>query len=30
MRSLKTIGFDNDRGYDKALIFNDDFLTNLK
>ena len=25
MRSLKTIGFDNDHGYDKALIINNDF-----
>ena len=30
MRSLKTIGFDNERGYDKALIFNHDSLTNIK
>ncbi|AGP47655.1 hypothetical protein SC65A3_02532 [Psychrobacter sp. SC65A.3] len=30
MRSLKTIGFDDDLGYDKALIFKDDFLTNIK
>ena len=30
MRSLKIIGFDNDRGYDKAMTFNNNFLMKIK